>query len=80
MIKGQLRALLFLLMVLTDVEGAFSQINEGLQEWAEEVASVYAEETETEDLSFLIEQLIGLAGNPININIAGREELEQIFF
>lgn len=80
MIKGQLRALLFLLMVLTDVEGSFSQINEGLQEWAEEVASVYAEETETEDLSFLIEQLIGLAGNPININIAGREELEQIFF
>ncbi|WP_010662025.1 ComEA family DNA-binding protein [Marinilabilia salmonicolor] len=68
------------MVFLIDAEGAFSQINEGLQEWAEEVASVYAEETEKEDLSFFIEQLIRLAGNPININIAGREELEQIFF
>ena len=29
----------------------YSQIGEGLQEWAEEVASIYAEETEIEDVS-----------------------------
>jgi hypothetical protein len=58
----------------------YSQFGEGLQQWAEEVASIYAEETEVEDVSMLTEHLIGLARNPININIAGREELEQIFF
>jgi hypothetical protein len=58
----------------------YSQIGEGLQEWAEEVASIYAEETEIEDVSVLTEHLIGLARNPININVAGREDLEQIFF
>lgn len=57
-----------------------SQIGEGLQQWAEEIAAIYAEETEIEDVSVLTEHLIGLARNPININEAGREELEQIFF
>ncbi|WP_291857641.1 helix-hairpin-helix domain-containing protein [Marinilabilia sp.] len=51
-----------------------------MQQWAEEVASIYAEETEIEDVSVLTEHLIGLARNPININVAGREDLEQIFF
>lgn len=58
----------------------YSQIGEGLQQWAEDVASIYAEETEIEDVSVLTEHLIGLARNPININEAGREDLEQIFF
>ncbi|PRZ01265.1 helix-hairpin-helix protein [Marinilabilia salmonicolor] len=74
------KAILYIVVVFICPIDGFTQLNEGIQEWAEEVASVYAEETDTEDLSFLIEQLTDLATNPINLNVAGREELEQIFF
>ena len=51
-----------------------------IRSWAEEIADTYAGENETEDLSLLVEDLTGLARNPLNINIAEREDLERIFF
>ena len=50
-------------------------------EWAAELIENIAEQSELElDYSFLIDNLIKLRHNPININSATREELEQIPF
>ncbi|WP_462317085.1 helix-hairpin-helix domain-containing protein [Marinilabilia sp.] len=60
--------------------GIKCQNQDWLHEWASEVATVYAEEMEMEDVTILIEDLLEMARNPININSAGREDLERIFF
>ena len=50
-------------------------------EWAAELIENIAEQSDLElDYSFLIDNLIKLRHNPININSATREELEQIPF
>ena len=68
------------LLLSVCLDHTYGQIGEGLQEWAEEIATLYAEETEMEDASVLIERLLDIVRNPININAADREALEQIFF
>ncbi|PWE01451.1 hypothetical protein DDZ16_00425 [Marinilabilia rubra] len=67
-------------MLLGFGSACVAQINDQLQDWASDVATAYAEEFDSEDLTFLIEDLLAIARNPININTAGREELERIFF
>lgn len=56
------------------------QTNNELRQWADNIASVYAEEMESEDLTLLIEDLYAMARNPIDLNTAQREDLERIFF
>ncbi len=57
-----------------------AQTETDLRQWAGEVAEMYAADTEQEDLSFLIEDLLDLVRDPLNLNTADREELERIFF
>ncbi len=58
----------------------YAQTETDLRQWATEVAEMYAADTEQEDLSFLIEDLLDLTRDPLNLNTADREELERIFF
>lgn len=62
------------------VQPLFAQTETDIHEWATTVAEQYAADTEREDLSFLIEDLLDLARDPLNINTAEREDLERIFF
>ncbi len=61
-------------------ESSCGQIYEDIEEWANDVVSVYSGELETEDLTLIIEDLLSLVRNQININAAGREDMERIFF
>ncbi len=59
---------------------AYSQTDDDIRQWAGDVASAYAEALEVEDLSLWMEDLLSLTRNPVNINVAGRQDLERIFF
>lgn len=74
------RFILFLLLLACFDSGTMGQNQEWIQEWASEVATVYAEESESEDVTILIEDLLAMARDPLNINTARREDLERIFF
>jgi hypothetical protein len=57
-----------------------AQYEPDLRQWASDLAELYASDTEQEDLSFLVEDLLSLTRSPINLNTARREDLERIFF
>ena len=48
--------------------------------WATEIVEALSEETEDADFSYLIDDLVEMYQNPININMATRQELERIVF
>lgn len=56
------------------------QTMEGVSEWAAEIMEALSEETEGQDFSYLTEELTRLVNHPININLATKEDLEQIIF
>jgi hypothetical protein len=66
----------FLFMVVH----CYGQDQDELLQWADEIADNYSGEIENANLTALIEDMLSLARNPININSAGRAELERIFF
>ena len=58
----------------------FAQDYDNPEYWAENIVAEYAQETELEDMTLLIEDLLSLTKHPLNINSASREDLERIFF
>ena len=66
------------LSLLTNLHG---QSIERVQQLAAEIIeNTTAESEQQHDFSYMLDELIHLYQNPININTAGREDLEKIFF
>jgi hypothetical protein len=69
---------LFLISFLTSIQ---AQSIEQIQQLAAEILENSAAASEQEpDFSSLTDNLMQLHQNPLNINKAGREDLERIFF
>ena len=75
-----IKYLTYIVMLFTSLTLAKPQASEGVYEWASEIIESISAEAEDGDYSYMIEDLIRLAQNPININTANREELGKIFF
>lgn len=48
--------------------------------WAAEIVEALSEESDDQDFSYLVEDLVKIYQNPIDINRATRQDLEQIIF
>ncbi|MDR2926593.1 MAG: helix-hairpin-helix domain-containing protein [Cytophagaceae bacterium] len=68
------------ILLFVVAHSAQAQTSDNIYEWAAETVESMASEQDDTDYSYLIEDLVRLSQNPLNINTAQREDLEQIFF
>ncbi len=74
------KAAVILIILVTGLTKIQGQTLEDMYNWASEIVESMAGESEDQDYSYLIEDLVKIYQNPIDINKASRQDIEPIIF
>ncbi len=75
-----MRARFIIFIFLFELTSLYGQAIDDVYGWASEIAEALSEESDDEDFSYLIEDIVRIYNNPIDINHATRQDLEKIVF
>lgn len=75
-----MRKLFLFILFFTRLITLQAQTSDDVYSWASEIVESLSEDDDDHDYSYLIEDLVRIYNNPIDINKASKEDLEQIGF